>query len=147
MEMESFLNNTRNRVALGLLVGAPFTLIATILGAHGLILGYGGIVKSDPALLLAGILTLSGFVGICGAWWRVFTSTDSMSCTSRDVVRVMLFVGAGTSLSLAAWALLLEGGALLVVPLVISAVGGVLFIRATPKCSNKSLQPTAYGGG
>ena len=103
--------------------------------------------KSDPILLLAGILTLSGFVGICGAWWRVFASTDSMSCKSRNVVRAMLSLGACTSLVLAAWGVLLGGGVILVLPLVVLALGGVLLIQATPKCSNKSPQPTAYGSG
>lgn len=135
--MEAILNNPKIRVVVGLVLGAPLTLIAIFLGCYGLILGYAGIVENKPFWFLAGLLTVSGFVGILGAWWRIIVSTRSITGSRLRTLRLMLFAGAGTSFALAVWALLIQSGVILVLLLFALTLIGTLFIRATPECTNK----------
>ncbi len=135
--MEYILNNIFVRIIIGILVGLPITAAALIGGAHGLVLGYAGIVNAKIGLFLFGVLTITGFIGISGAWRRLLEPTNSMTEKYKNKTRSMLFYGLTTSTALSIWAVYSEGLTVISLPLVILTLGSILFIMATPKSSNR----------
>lgn len=130
--MENFLNNRIIRIVIGTAVGIPLTTISIILGFHGLVLFYAGIKDAELLPFLIGVVTITGFIGIIGAWKRIFTSSEEMTEKEKNTTRVMLLFGSLTSLGLSAWAFKsseLEFAAILL----LLSLGAVAFIYATPK--------------
>lgn len=127
------LNNVYLRIIIGIFIGLPLTATSLIGGAHGLVLGYAGIVNAMFGLLLMGILTITGFIGIFGAWLRLLESTYSMSDRYRIKTRVMLYFGLVTSSILYILAIYTDGLSLLSMPFIAMTIGSVLFIIGTPK--------------
>jgi hypothetical protein len=141
--MEYALNNIIVRIIVGITVGSSITAIALIGGAHGLVLGYAGIINAEFGLTLFGILTITGFIGICGAWCRLLKPTYSMSQRFITRIRYMLFFGLVTSAILSIWALYIEGLTVITMPLLALTLGCILFIMGTPKSSNKAFKRDA----
>jgi len=129
--MEAFLNYKISRLIIGIGIGLPATAISVILGFHGLILGYGGIKEANIFFLFMGIITITGFIGIIGAWWRLIISTENTSKTNQNKIRSMLFYGLATSIALSIWSLYSDFRTL-PVPLTL-ILAGTFFIYATPK--------------
>lgn len=131
--MERILNNRIVRIIVGLVIGVPLTALAFVAGVHGLLIGYGGIVKGEPLWIIIGVITVVGFIGISGAWRRILKSSISMTGKERQVVRAMLFCGVASSLSLTVWSYFIEKTLVVPLILVVLALGGFVFILATPK--------------
>jgi len=140
--MEYLLNNIFIRIIVSIFIGIPISALALVTGLHGLVLGYAGIVNIELWLILIGIITITGFIGLAGAWLRLFESTTSMTEPYRHKTRIMLFLGLISSSALSVWSILLDGLSLISFLLMSLAMGGLLFILATPKSSNKSVKQT-----
>jgi hypothetical protein len=131
MKMETFLNYRVSRLIIGTAIGIPATIISVILGFHGLILGYAGIKEADIYFLFMGIITITGFVGIIGAWCRLIISTHNTSNSVQNKIRTMLIYGLATSVALLIWSLFSDYKTL-PIPLTL-ILAGTFFIYATPK--------------
>ena len=131
--MENTLNNIIVRFIVGIFIGLPFTATALFAGAHGLILGYAGIVNAEFGMAIIGILTGTGFIGIVGAWLRLIEPTHSMSSRYLRITRLMLYSGFITSASFTIWVVTIEGLTEISMPIIILTIGSILFITATPK--------------
>jgi len=131
MKMEVFLNYRISRLIIDIGIGLPATALSVILGFHGLILGYGGIKEANIYFLFIGLITITGFIGIIGAWWRLMSSTENTSKSEQNKIRVMLFYGLATSVALLMWSLYSDYRTLLIPVTLILA--GTFFIYATPK--------------
>lgn len=119
------------RMAVGLFVGLPLSVIAAFAIPHGLILGYAGLTDGDVYNLFAGFSTAFGAVAILGAWYRLIVPRAEMSLPAVRIVRAALFLGIISSVGLAAWAAwaawFMAAGALVLLVAV-----GVVFIMHTP---------------
>ena len=133
--MENTLNNRIVRIILAVVVGIPVTAVVVVLGFNGLILGYGGIIEFKLLPFLLGVVTVTGVIGIIGAWKRIYTSTNEMSEKEKQTTRVMLVIGCFSSLALSIWAFSSAEPEIAIFLLVLS-FGAVVFIYATPKNSN-----------
>lgn len=119
------------RLALGVLVGFPFSLVAVFAVPHGLVLGYSGIVQRDPLLTFAGFMTVLGVIAIFGAWYRLLVPHAEMVATQARCTRFCLYCGVISSLGLSGWAGY-ESAFTLSGVLGLFAVVGVVFIKGTP---------------
>ena len=137
--MENILNNIFVRIIAGLIVGIPLSALVLVTGAHGLLIGYAGVINSEFWLILVGIITITGIIGIIGAWRRLIDSTYSMSVPYNNKTRTMLFFGVFTSVALTVWTIVIDGVSEIASLLIILSIGGVIFIIATPKSSNNTL--------
>lgn len=129
--METLLNSRIFCIIIGTAIGIPFTAVSIILGLHGLVIGYGGIIEGDILLLAIGIITITGFIGISGAWLRLFSSTEEMSIEEQKRIRTMLLNGLVASLALFGWALYSDIKVSLFALALLMCVA--FFIQATPK--------------
>ncbi len=129
--MEVFLNYRVSRLIIGAAIGIPATAISVILGFHGLILGYAGIKEADIYFLFMGVITITGFIGIIGAWWRLMVSTRNTSNSKQNIIRSLLLYGLATSVALFMWSLFSDYRTL-PIPLTL-ILAGTFFIYATPK--------------
>ena len=130
--MEVILNNRIVRIIIGTAIGIPLTAISVVLGLHGLVLLYAGIKEMELVPFSMGLVTVTGFIGIYGAWKRIFKSSDEMTESERSKVRIMLGFGFLSSLGLALWALSSSEAEATIIMLLL-AVGAIAFIYATPK--------------
>jgi hypothetical protein len=119
------------RLAIGLLVGLPLSVVALFAIPHGLMLGYAGLAEADALNLFAGLCTLLGTVAILGAWYRLIVPRAEMSSPAVRVVRASLFAGLVSSLGLAVWAAAASWFTLAIAMLLLVAVGAVL-MKHTP---------------
>ena len=115
--------------------GLPVTAFILFLAVHGLVLGYGGIIKGQIVMILMGLLTVTGLIGVFGAWLRVLTLPKSLSFIK--VINLMLGVGIATCLVLCGWMLWEGFGPFPLAPLLLAGVGVELFIN-TPS-PNKAI--------
>lgn len=130
--MENLLNNKLTRRIIGGVIGIPLTMISIVLGFHGLILLYAGVKDLELYPLSLGIATITGFIGIIGAWKRISASSEEMSEKEKSIIRAMLFCGFLSSAGLSVWAFTSnepEVG----VTLLLLTLGSIGFIFATPK--------------
>lgn len=130
------------RILIGTCIGLPITALALIGLAHGLVFLYGGIADGTLWAIILGILSIVGTFGVIGAWVRTIVSTTSMSRKLNTLTRLMLICGLVTSIVLGIWWLVNNGVDLVTVFFVLLSSGAVLFIYATPKCSNNSSNST-----
>jgi len=144
--MEQLLNNILVRIIVGITIGLPITPLALMYGIHGLLIGFQGLVEGDYLFLLIGVLAVTGLIGIIGAWWRLFRSTEKMKTKERKVVRIMLFCGVISCLGLAAWALFLDLTPKILLLFVLPALAGAVFVSSTPLRAASALQPTPKNG-
>ncbi len=131
--IEKTLNMLLVRIAVGIIIGIPLTVLAVVAGAHGLVLTYGGIVDGKYLLILFGIVTITGFMGISGAWLRLLKPSTVMSNKYRNVTRGMLFYGLASSVALSAWSIISEGMSVISLLLIVLSLGGTAFVHATPR--------------
>ena len=130
--MEKLLNNIIVRIVIGATVGLPLTAISIVLGFHGLVLFYAGVKELELIPFSLGLVTITGFIGIIGAWKRIFITSEVMTEKEKNTTRVMLIFGLLTSLALSIWAFRTsepEGGIILLA----LSFGAGAFIYATPK--------------
>jgi len=132
MKIENLLNNLIVRIILGLSLVIPLTIISLVFGVHGLILGYSGIVDANLIFLLIGIITIVGFLGIIGSYWRIFRSSQIMSDKERRILIILLFCGITASIALCVWSLIFKEIIASLIFILLSTIG-ILFIYATPK--------------
>ncbi|MBI5784335.1 MAG: hypothetical protein HZA64_02665 [Rhodocyclales bacterium] len=119
------------RISLGVLVGIPLSAVAMVATPHGLGLGYGGVIKGDPVLIFAGLMTVTGIVAIYGAWYRLLVPHVKMVAAQARRVRFCLYCGVISSLGLAGWAGY-ETEIALSFALALPAAIGVVLIKGTP---------------
>jgi hypothetical protein len=131
MKMETLLNYRISRIVIGAGIGLPLTAVSIVLGFHGLIIGYGGITEGNILFLFIGVITITGFIGIFGAWWRLLTSTDETTKIKQNKIRTMLFYGLATSVALLMWSLYSDINTLPISLLLI--IASTIFMYATPK--------------
>ena len=134
--MEELLNKRIIRIVIGVTIGIPFTAISIPLGWHGMLLGFGGIASGNVLFISIGITTITGFVGIAGAWRRLLKSTEVISKEELNRIRIMLFCGLASSLALCIWAII-KANIVTILALSLLLLFSVFFIYATPKNSNK----------
>ena len=81
---------------------------------------------------LLGVVTITGFIGIIGAWGRLLISSNDMSVKSSKRIRLMLLSGLLTSLSFLVLAVYKSEpeGAVFMLAL---TLGAAAFVYATPK--------------
>ena len=130
--MEKLLNNRIVRIVIGTAIGVPVTAISIILGLHGLILLYAGIKEVEVLPFSLGVVTITGFVGIVGAWKRLFTSSEDMTEKQKTNTRTLLVFGLLSSLALSIWAMSSSEPEMAAILFMLSFGAGV-FIYATPK--------------
>ena len=130
--MEKIVNNRIVRLIIGVAIGIPLTAISVVLGLHGLILLYAGLKEMELAPFLIGVVTITGFIGIYGAWKRIFRSSEVMTEGEKSRVRVMLASGFISSFGLGLWALYSSEMEATIIMFLLAA-GAVAFIYATPK--------------
>ncbi len=130
--MEKLLNNRIVRIVIGTAIGIPVTAFSIVLGLHGLILFYAGVKEAELLPLFLGVVTVTGFIGIVGAWKRLLSSTEEMDKKEKRNVRAMLMFGLLSSLALGAWAFSSSEPEIAIILLVLSLGAGV-FIYATPE--------------
>ncbi len=130
--MEKIFNNRIVRLIIGVAIGIPLTAISVVLGLHGLILLYAGIKEMELVPFSIGVVTITGFIGIYGAWERIFRSSEVMTECEKSRVRVMLAFGFISSFGLGLWALYSSEMEATIIMFLLAA-GAVTFIYATPK--------------
>ena len=81
---------------------------------------------------LIGTVTITGFIGIYGAWKRIFRSSEAMTESEKSRVRVMLTFGFMSSFGLGLWAFSASEMEATIF-LFLLATGAIAFIYATPK--------------
>ena len=131
IEMETLLNLRIFRIIIGTAIGIPFTAVSIILGLHGLFIGYGGIREGNILMMAIGIITITDFIGIGGAWLRLVSSTKEISKEEQKRIRIMLFNGLAASFALFVWALYSDIQTSLIAFVLLICVA--FFILATPK--------------
>ena len=131
--IERTLNNLIVRIIAGIVIGLPLTSASVVGGAHGIILGIGGITELNPLLLFIGLVTVTGFIGICGAWRRLLKPTTLMTNKNKSTIRLMLMFGLFSSLGLTVWSVYSEGITIIGWALFALSIGGVIFIYSIPK--------------
>lgn len=136
--MEEFLNLKITRIAIGALIGIPVTAVSIVLGFHGLVLLYAGIKEFEIFSFSLGIVTITGFIGIIGAWKRIYSSSKNLSEKEKQSIRSMLIIGFLSSIALSYWALSSSEKEISLALFMLS-FGALAFIYATPKNSNKRL--------
>lgn len=119
------------RIALGVLVGFPLSVVALFAIPHGLVLGYGGVVEREPLAIFVGLMTILGIVAICGAWYRLLVPHSEMVAAQARRVRFCLYCGVISSLGLAVWAGYETEIAFSCV-LALPAAIGVVLVKGTP---------------
>jgi hypothetical protein len=119
------------RMALGLLVGLPLSVVALFAAPHGLVLGYGGIVEGSVPFMFAGIFTVLGVAAIIGAWYRLFVRSTEVSLREARVIRLCLSCGVASSLGLATFSAY-DAGVTLTLVLGLFALVAALLIKGTP---------------
>jgi hypothetical protein len=119
------------RLALGLLVGLPLSVVALFAAPHGLILGYGGGVECSVLFLFVGVLTVLGVVAIIGAWYRLFVRSTDVSCAEAQAIRFCLASGIISSVGLATIAAY-DAEVILSVTLSLFALVALVLIKGTP---------------
>ena len=130
--MEDLLNKKHIRIIIGIVIAAPFTAGAIIFGLYGIIMGIGGIAEQSPVLLLLGLITISGLIGVSGAWRRLLKTTNEINYKEQNKIRTMLFFGLASALALLAWSIYFKWPLAITICVLISTLN-VLFIYATPK--------------
>jgi len=119
------------RLAVGVLLGLPLSVVAVFAVPHGLILGYAGLLEGEVLNLLAGISTILGLLAILAAWYRLIVPRSEMSQPKVRAVRAGLFCGVLCSVGLALWAAS-ASWFLMAAALLLLAATGAMFIRHTP---------------
>ncbi len=135
--IERIFNLLGVRILIGAFIGLPITALALIGLAHGLVFLYSGVSDRTLWAIVLGVLSVVGTFGVIGAWLRITISSKSMSKTVNAITRFMLFCGLITSTVLGFWWLANNGIDFITVFFVVLTSGAVLFIYATPICSNK----------
>lgn len=130
--MEALLNKRNTRIIIGLFIAAPFTAGAIIFGFYGILFGIGGITGQNPQAFFLGLITISGLVGVSGAWRRLLKPTSERMNKEQNKIRVMLFFGLASSLALFASSIYfkLTEAILLFIAIIIL---NIVFIYGTPK--------------
>lgn len=105
------------------------------MGLHGLVLFYAGAKEAELLPLSLGVVTITGFIGILGAWKRIYSSSEEMSEKEKSTTRIMLLFGCLSSFGLSAWAFNSSEPESAII-LLLLALGAVAFIYATPKNRN-----------
>lgn len=134
--MEALLNKKATRIIIGLFIAIPFTGGAVMFGLYGILMGIGGIAEMNILLILLGLITILGLLGVSGAWRRLLKPTTEINIKENKKIRVMLFCGFASSFCLLVWSIYFksfEAISFFVILLIIN----VFFIYATPKNSNK----------
>ena len=129
--MEDLLNKKSTRIIIGLFIATPFTVAAIIFGLYGIIVGIAGIAEKSPIFLLA-LISISGLVGVLGAWRRLVKTTMELSDKEQNKIRTMLFFGLASTVALCIWSVYLEfpkAIATFILMLTLNA----FFIYGTPK--------------
>jgi hypothetical protein len=119
------------RLALGVLVGFPLSVVAVFAVPHGLVMGYGGILEGSPLLIFVGLVTVLGVIAIYGAWYRLLVPHAEMVVAQVRRIRFCLYCGVISSLGLAGWAGYAIEFALSGV-LGLFAIIGVVLLKGTP---------------
>lgn len=129
---EEFLNKKLTRVLIGIAVALPFTALSLPLGWYGLVMGEIGFAGGDLISIAIGLITILGWIGITGGWRRLLQSSKDMPSKEQNRIRIMLFCGLASSLSLLLGAIYLkfqEG----IIGCILICLLNVFFISATPK--------------
>ena len=130
--MEEFLNKKNTRITIGVFIAAPFTAGALMFGLYGIMFGIGGITSKNPGAFLLGLITISGLVGVAGAWRRLLKPTNDTSNKEQNKIRTMLFYGLASSLALFVISIYFKITEATIILLFITIIN-VFFIYATPK--------------
>ncbi len=131
--IEKKLDKLSLRIFIGAIFGVPLTAISLVAGIYGLVFGYAGLVGGGVWLIIIGVVTITGLIGICGAWRRLLKTSNLMTKRERKIIRNMLFCGFLSSFVITAWLLYVDGISELSLILIILSLGGVVFILGTPK--------------
>jgi len=139
-KMENLLNNKIVRIVFSIFIGIPVTAIILLASIYGLTFGLAGIPEGNLSMLSIGIINITGIIGAIGAWKRIYTTSIKMSEDEKNTTKAMLYSGVFSSLCLSVSAIYFsEIGAAFI--FILLAFGSATFIYATPKNSNKTLQP------
>ena len=101
MNLAHALENRNTRLLAGVLIGLPVTFFSSSFIIPGL-LSIGLVADTEPLSLafslnvLIFLLALFGFLGLAGAWVRVFVTAAYLSAHSRTRKAIALSLGFGT---------------------------------------------------
>jgi len=141
--MEDLLNKKSTRIIIGLFIATPFTVAAIIFGLYGIILGIAGVAENNPILFLLSLISISGLVGVLGAWRRLVKTTTELSDKEQNKIRTMLFFGLASTVALCIWSVYLEFPKAIATFILILTLKA-FFIYGTPKNSNKQVKNSRY---
>ncbi|MDH5517043.1 MAG: hypothetical protein OEY36_04365 [Gammaproteobacteria bacterium] len=124
------------RLAIAVLIAVPFTAAAIIFGLYGMLFGVAGITSADPVAIFLGVVTIAGLAGIAGGWRRLLKSSVQLTQRERNRIRMLLYCGLASSLSLFCFFAYLKL-AMAAFILFIMTLLNVAFIYVTPKQAGK----------
>ena len=91
--------------------------------------------------IIPGILAVTGMIGVCGAWLRIFKTNQTMSLRSRKTTRILLSIGLATCVGFLALSFK-DGfhdifGTITIVAFYIPGILGTLMLIGTPNIEKK----------
>jgi hypothetical protein len=144
---ERFVDNRLLRLVLGTAIGLPLTAAALVAAVEAAVLSIGALQRAEYLIAGLGPLAILGLLGIAGAWRRLLRTNERMTYSERRFIRVFLYAGTVSSITLVLVSIFYFDSMLLSLLFVVLGCGGVIFILATPLRSNISVQggPAASG--
>lgn len=130
--MENLLNKKSTRIIIGVFIATPFTLAAIMFGLYGIMMGISGVVEKSPILFLMGLISISGLIGVLGAWRRLIKPTTELIDKDQNKIRTMLFFGLASTLALFIWSVYFKSSDAIAIFMLILALNA-FFIYGTPK--------------
>jgi hypothetical protein len=115
-----------------ILVGIPITAVVALASIYGLTFGLVGFAKGDLILISMGLVNITGIIGAIGAWKRIYTTSAEMTEDEKHSTRIMLYIGAFSSLCISVSLFYFSEIAYAFVFILLS-LGSAVFIYATPK--------------
>lgn len=131
MQIVQIIENKRIKLII-FAIGVLITLAALFGSIYGLVLGYAGITKGQPWLIILGIVTILALLGIIGAWLRYSNNLSTMSQTKRTNTRFFLICGIVASIYLAVGTIYIGGWPEGLLFFLLTFGAGV-YLYATPK--------------
>jgi len=130
--MEDLLNKKSTRIIIGVFIATPFTVAAIIFGLYGIVVGIAGVAEKSLIWFLLCLISISGLIGVLGAWRRLVKTTKELSNKEQNKIRTMLFFGLASTVALFLWSVYFKSSEAIATFIIILTLNA-FFIYGTPK--------------